>query len=395
MLDPDGKPLKDGTASVDADPRDNGGAQILTHGTASTDAEGRFLISGLAPGMYRVSVVPPERQQPDADGRVMLPTYYPGRIRPADAEAVAVGAGDRFDSLTLTIMRGMTRSVSGRIIDPDGSPAANRTAICLEGTDEKLSDTGIRTDGEGRFRVDDLTPGQYECVAAGAASSAEWGSISLELGLEDLSDLVVQIRPAVRLTGHLVFEEKEHPIAAMQVWSSNLARAPAARYGDVRPDGSFNLILSAARQILVERVPDGWHVKAIWINGVNAVNTIVDAQSARSPVTIVLGRKMAAVTGHVAGAGETDAVLAVADDPATWTRGSSQLAVAELDEHGDFKFDHLLPGSYRLAVVTRIPAGFRLANEAILSSLSASGVPVRLVDGEVQQVTLKAPGAGR
>jgi len=401
VLDSDGKPLRYAVVSVDADPADNGGLQIVTRGSAATDADGHFMLSGLAPGLYRVRVDPPEKQRPDADGRVLLPTYYPDRRRLSEAMTVPVGIGEQFDGLHISMIRGAVRAVTGKVLDVDGSPAVNRSVIVMRsqaspgGLDVdarrsrelSFSATAL-TDSEGRFTIERLLPGHYDVVAHGPGFRDDWGSADIDMDSEDVRNVTVQILPVTVLRGQVVFEEREHPAPTIRVRPMALQTVPSAAFAVVNHDGTFDLLLNAARVIQVELIPARWHLKAILINGRNVVNETVDAQYARSPVTIVLGKRMAALVGRVEHPAETDVVLAIADDSSKWTSGSSQLAIANLDDRGEFRFDNLLAGEYRVTVVPRIPFGFRTGDRTVIGGLSAAGVPVRVADDQERRILL-------
>jgi protocatechuate 3,4-dioxygenase beta subunit len=415
VVDSDSRPLKNLVAHVDPNPAANNGSRIQTHRAATTDADGQFLVSGLAPGTYRVAVDPPDTQAPESDGGVLLPTYYPDRRRPTESIGVQVSAGGRVDGLQIVMIRGVARSATGKVVDVNGQSAWGRQVFISrndttgrsgvrtgqEQSRELPFSTVVRTDISGRFIVDQLAAGHYDATAYGNAG--EWGVVSFDVNDVNVNDLVVQIRPPVRLGGRIVFEESDHPpFPWLGIELSALAHEPLAPGAVSRSDGTFELDLSGTRMIHVRGVPKGWHLKAIRIGGKNVVNAVVDAPDTRTPVIIVLGTRMASLAGRVEHAGETDAVLAIADDSSTWTAGSSQLAIAEVDEDGEFRFDALLPGDYHVAVVSRIPSGFRTGDQAAIGSLIAGAIPVRLTDGDERHVVIasrsgrseSAPGSG-
>jgi hypothetical protein len=80
VVDPDGVPLRDSIVTVEQELDDDESVPFAT--SSSTIAVGetaRFSIGGLTPGTYRVGVEPPQAGgKPDPDGRILIPTFYPG-----------------------------------------------------------------------------------------------------------------------------------------------------------------------------------------------------------------------------------------------------------------------------------------------------------------------------
>src|SRR5262249_11691168 len=160
--------------------------------------------SGLAPGVYRVMAAPPETQTADTDGRLLQPTYHPGRISPAEATGIAVAAGDTFDSTVITMLRAAPRKISGHVFAPDGSPAVHTSVRAVRGLSFAAGITAAapqptasafewfgETDGEGRF-TGSVGPNQYDVVAGGAAGIA-LAQVPIDTGNGDVRDIVVQL----------------------------------------------------------------------------------------------------------------------------------------------------------------------------------------------------------
>ena len=304
VIDADGHPVRYAVAAVEADAADNSGVEVFTHGSAVTDADGHFVVSGLAPAVYRLTVEPPDAQLPDRDGRVMVRTYYPGRDRSADAAGIVIGAGDRFDAAVITLIRAAaaTSRVSGTLYEADGRPAGGKRVALVDGDRARLSMSSVTANEQGQFVFDHVVPGDYRVVAEGMSDVLNGPTV--EVGREGLTDLRIQIEPA-----------------------SDRAAAPPTR--------------GAGR-----------------------------------------------IEGHVEHPDDTAAVLLIPEDSANWTPTSRGLAFTDVDERGDFLFEAVPTGSYRLAVVARIPPGFHRHNPAALAWLSASGQAAAVAAGETARVAL-------
>ena len=95
---------------------------------AMTDAGGRFRISGLSPGVYRVRAESPETGPPEmrTDGTKEIhyaPTYYGETLRVAGSSRVRVRPGEDTGQIEIKLIASPMVSISGRAI---GFPAVER-----------------------------------------------------------------------------------------------------------------------------------------------------------------------------------------------------------------------------------------------------------------------------
>jgi protocatechuate 3,4-dioxygenase beta subunit len=124
-------------ACVSANPSASGG-QV---GGATTDANGNYTISGLAPGTYSVT----------------FSGCSAGNYAPATITGTQVTAGHTtLQNATLT----PGGTISGQVTDSTGKPLAD---ICADATTAALSDPsgGDETDSNGVYTIADLAPGTY------------------------------------------------------------------------------------------------------------------------------------------------------------------------------------------------------------------------------------------
>ncbi|HTJ32366.1 MAG TPA: carboxypeptidase-like regulatory domain-containing protein [Dactylosporangium sp.] len=75
-------------------------------------------------------------------------------------------------------------SIAGRLTNADGSPAANVTVLA-EAPDWSVSTRSATTDGDGRYRIDDLTAGEYLVGFVGPHGVAQYAHGKLARGSAD------------------------------------------------------------------------------------------------------------------------------------------------------------------------------------------------------------------
>jgi protocatechuate 3,4-dioxygenase beta subunit len=249
--------------------------------TATTDREGRYDVSGLEPGRYRVSVQ-------KAGFATPLETGVP----PID-----LGAGQR-RAVNITLQRGAV--IVGRVLDEAGEPLADARVMAMRKM--AMGSTGTRTNPDylrpagpgaqsndlGEFRLFSLPPGEYYVqasprpdVGAGSASrgrtllptffpstSDQAGAEAITVGAGQTSDSLVIMMvgaPAFQVSGVVVDESGKPvsnamvrlsqddagrgPMFTMQPWNqSRTDRAGRFSLGNVTP-GAYTLLAVAPELI--------------------------------------------------------------------------------------------------------------------------------------------------
>jgi len=125
--------------------------------TATSDGEGRFRFSNIAPGEYRLAA--------QARGYLILSgSNAPPRLR--SNHVLSLAAGVNLDGILVRLRR--SAAVSGRIVDPDGDPVEKAKAqlwrISYRHGRRRLlmEDKGsASTDERGVYRISGVVPGRY------------------------------------------------------------------------------------------------------------------------------------------------------------------------------------------------------------------------------------------
>jgi hypothetical protein len=179
----------------------NGSARLTGLPTAGVAADGSFLSGGIAAGDYIVAV----SQRPD-NGSTPVPnefavTYFPGVVDPDAASVVPVRAGLTTPDINFSLVRVDTRTVQGTALDAAGQPMSSGTATIFFSSRPGFIRGAVPVQNNGRFVIRGLQPGRYQLVVSKTDASrraTESGTLEVEVGLHDITDLFVKVRPVRR-----------------------------------------------------------------------------------------------------------------------------------------------------------------------------------------------------
>ena len=142
--------------------------QVTGH---SEGENGGFSVEGVPPGEYVLFL---ELQHEDYNRNRKY--YYPGTFKRREAKVFKVGLGGKVKGLKF-ILPGefQVRTVEGQVFWTDGKPAADVEIILLcpqssrpNGFRVEFSPTSVRTDGEGKFKLEGFTGEEYWLEARGS-----------------------------------------------------------------------------------------------------------------------------------------------------------------------------------------------------------------------------------
>ena len=305
-----------------------------------TDDLGRYRLAGLEPGEYLVSaaVGQIDMRTPLVDLPGYGTTYFPGTPNPAEAQRVVVGRSQDVLGIDFPIARTRTVRVSGRAVDSRGEAITGGIALTPSRRSGAVVATqmGAKIERDGRFEFPNVAPGEY-VLQASRHRSAGWtegesSSQFVTVNGVDVTDLVIRTATGSTLDGHVTLEGGG-TFRPGQLNVSSLSQSTAisrrsigggpAR-ATVDDDLRFHLAgLTGPRRAAVSRVPSGWKLQAILLNGVDIIDTPLPFGRPDQSVTdmeVVLSRRVTAINGQVTARGRPAAasVLFFAADRAAW-----------------------------------------------------------------------------
>lgn len=338
-----------------------------------TDDRGVYRIPGLEPGPYYVRTGPRLLE----DGRGLLPTYYGGTVNLAEARAVEVQLDRETAQVDIEPLAGRLTRLAGRVL-------GGTAHVSL------YSETGqreVQTGPDGSFQFEELAPGPYHLIAlthstppraawrrlylSGAASELSVELLplpSLRVACESLSGAAVDCRRVQ------VFLRREEPPA------TSLVRVDGGQV-ETLPPGGYELAVGWPPEYYVHSLRPS--------RGAGAPGRLEAMPGEKLELTVVLGTRPAGLSGKVVDAEDrpvpgAPVFLTAAD--AYWRRLLGGNRTVRADQRGEFRFDGLPPGRYRLF------SSFEIAEPTEADWDAVNAAPVTVEEGSRERLELKLTG---
>jgi hypothetical protein len=415
------------------EPGDAGGSVRTTSmsQTPTTDDTGAFRVWGLAPGDYIVGARPnrfvaetPEAAEPRREG--YSATYYPGTPVLANARAVRVSAGRDTGGVAFGLVTVPLATVRGAVVLPPDTPgravSVGVSLIAPQRLDGYVT-RGVRPRDDGTFELTRLAPGSYRITARQFQQGGVeyYGTADLEVNGSDLDGVIVTMRRGAIVRGRVLTDSGEPVgIPVMVSLVAGVERAPMPRPVRTYSDGSFRLE-GAFGQLRVQAVEarlipgaespginvralqdvtpaaralTTWWVKSIALNGRDVTDEPIDFDQGDSTLAITMTNRAAVVRGTVTFTSATGrrrpAVAVFVDDDSRWARPSRLVGTGEVDDAGHFEVRGLPAGDRYLAVAVEGVSRAVLARPEMLAAVRSAATPLRIDEGGVHELALRA-----
>lgn len=384
---------------------------ILMGNIAQTDDRGEYRIYGLPPGAFYVAALgyasPATLESPGAS---VIPTYFPGTLRFAEAQRVNVRLGDVVTNIDLTLVQARMGSVSVTAVDPEGRPLATPTlGVRQLGAGVALPFAISAATPGGIFRLNGLTPGDYELRIRGTSPAPERtpligiGTVTIVNG-EAVTGMTLTATKLSTGTGRIVVD----PAAAKSLGpltleavdlSDSLPYQPRAAGGTppirVQPDLTFTVNTPPGRVGLrFFTLPRGWYFKSVRLNGKDVTDDGIDfpVGGSLTGIEVELTNRPSELAGTVRGpAGEAIddcTVVIFARDPERRRGQTRYFATARPDASRRFIVNGLPAGEY-LGIALDWADPEASADPEFLAPLAKDATPFTLNDGEPKVLELR------
>jgi hypothetical protein len=432
--------LEPGTYAIAAQPRTSGLGQI----GARSDAEVDALLEGLRRRSARAAGPAPQARTGDVRAFDYAPTYYPGTALIMQATRVTLAPGQDATGLDFAIQRVFTATVEGAVLGPDGRG--------VEGVGVQLTPTGpaeafgvragralnATTRADGRFLIGAVPPGDYRAFARASEKQMGareppptatvvsltnmgalfWAFEDVTIAGANVPDLDLRLRPAVTVSGRVVFDGKTTPapkdpttlqvvvnaVSATRgagfiggVIQANLV-APAA----VRADGTFELqnVMPDSYRVFVNGAGvngTAWWLRSAMVDGRDALDHLLDVRAADAitGVELTFSDRHSEIAGRLEqpdGSPMSDVfVIAFPVDRDLWGPESRRVRAVRPGVDGRYSIKDLPPGEYLLGAVTDVDDD-QWKDPAFLARLAPASVRLPLAEGETITQDLRMGG---
>ena len=396
-----------------------GVGEVSLLGQPRTQQVGDFALLTL----NRVLIPPPT--SPTGRMAVYPTTYYPAATAAGTATQIAVEAGQERADITISVRPVPAVRVSGRLVAPDGSApppttikliGAAMTDVVTRGLVSGPDHVGLDTvtgmsDSSGRFTLLGVPAGEYVLTHANVFLSraiqqdqtAYWISQPVTVGAEDLSDLVVSLRLALRVEGWIEYSGGGSPPPAI---GGIMFETPFGEQGQLAvaaakgASPTFSTVAAGGQYIVRPYEMGGWFVQSVTSAGKDITDRVLDLREDTTSLVVTYTNRPVKVTGTVSddnGATNPIAVVLVFPvDPRRWSGyGTSPrtLKSALASRSGVYTIEHLPPGDYyAIAVGAADIDGWRdpgtleaLANQATRLTVAA-GDSAKTLDLRVKAI---------
>jgi hypothetical protein len=230
-----------------------------------------------------------------------------------------------------------------------------------------VTQMGARIEPDGRFEFPNVPPGEYVLQASRHRSKGwdegESSSQFVTVADADVTDLVVRTSPGSTLQGRVVLGGGTSRPGLIELSAVPVDRdlSPTIGGGPGRAtpdeDMEFQLAgLSGPRRLQVTRVPPGWTLQAILLNGLDVTDTALPfgrADQSLTDVEVVLSQRVTRVAGRTSDRGRPAAasILFFAADRQAWYPQARFFKKVMSAADGTFSSEGLPPGDYFVAAV--------------------------------------------
>jgi Carboxypeptidase regulatory-like domain len=389
-----------------------------------SSADGEYRLERVPAGKYILRAqcqAPVFEPRPLSAGPDPLPTsayppqFYPGSSTAELAEAIELRPGQERSGIDFQMKPSHMTQIHVRLSGANWRgrkdlawqlvPAAQRApAIALDGAlhlDWLSVWHDIQTTN-GEFEIPRVFPGSYRLLVTSNMRFTEGGAMIGGVLQIDVGDTPIEaevaLRPPVDLNGtiEIVGGGGGNRVTPDQVGvelvaeSPNFFRRAANGAGnDAKADGSFTvrsafpgparIKIRAFQRCGVHCARNAVFLKSAWLGAAELPDGLLDLSSgAGGNLRIVVSTDFASIQG-------TAPAFAVVTASAEDSRGFSMYELnASANQNGQFKFEDLVPGKYRLGLLDQVAAGG-----------GSSGQEVTLQEGQTLAVELEAAAGAR
>ena len=408
IFDQDGDPAARVSVTLVRSTYLNGQRALRPSASDQTDDRGQFRIYDVPPGTYYLMATMRVFGMSDENRGVYPSIYFPGVLDPQEATKVKMVAGGELRGYDMNLLETTSFKISGKVISPDGQPQRRVFVTAV-----KLPSSGLQPNApqgvasQGDFTLRGLVPGSYRLTAQERREDQLLtGSVVVEVGNQDIAGVVLPLGNGAELQGRVVFEGPGQPpnLASLRVSTLSLGgdSGPGFRFrgpmgASVKEDGTFALkdLAEGPAHLVVSRPSGNSYLKSIRAQGKDVTDGALELRSGDriQGVEIAIASDGAQLSGNVKdGAGGqtvSDATVLIYPADARLVGPSSRyIRTIAAGKQGEFSFQGLVPGEYKLCALLDHESGIEYDPE-YLQSLDRFSKTVQLSAGQAASENLE------
>ena len=208
---------------------------------ADTDFDGRYVLRGVAEGVYRIKA--------RGNDQGYIEAFYGDSLNWDYANLVTVRGTEPVTDIDFSLSLGTT--ILGRVVDAQTGVPIPGVGIDLENTASGGRNSWADTDADGRYVLRGVASGVYRIRARGNdqgyieafyGDTLNWDYANLVTvrGTEPVTDIDFSLRPGATIFGKVIDEASGHPIVNLEV-GARLPEGEDIAWGTTDSQGNYIL----------------------------------------------------------------------------------------------------------------------------------------------------------
>jgi hypothetical protein len=387
--------------------------RIVSRASFQTNDLGEFRVHGLEPGKYFIAA------SRSVAGLREAPTFYPGTPNASEALSIEVQAGQEASGIHFQMLAVPYGAVSGVVLNSRGGPYDNAVVglVAARADDVQVNTVQLlaETDRQGRFRIVNVSPGEYRLEVFSKAFMENVGKTgSTGIGTVPVGEVASQ--PVTIISGRTeevsvqasrgfsvrgrVFIDGAPAVADVAVklqvsafpTYAGISGQALPSQADVGSDGTFVFEGVHGTRAISVRGPAVASLHRVLFRGRDVSESGVEVVSETDGVELHLTTKPSRVEGSVRDANgaavPAGRVVLFSPDRADWVRPvTRRFRDVSLKGDGTFVSVGLPAGSY-LAVLVPESGRDRWADPDYIDTLRPFATPFTISDGATTTVTI-------